>query len=112
MSASVVEWPDIVVPVGDEAVHRHHVVHEYCAQQVLLESACAFAPDLAAPGGRRACKKSISGHRAVVRMVAQARGLVLTDKHSALIDGCDDIATLQKWSNAALTAKHPDDIFE
>ena len=24
----------------------------------------------------------------------------------------DDLATLQKWSNAALTAKHPDDIFE
>jgi predicted transposase/invertase (TIGR01784 family) len=52
------------------------------------------------------------GERHTIRMVAQARGLALTDKHSALIDGCDDIATLQKWSNAALTAKHPDDIFK
>jgi hypothetical protein len=52
------------------------------------------------------------GERHTIRMVARARGLALTDKHSALIDGCDDIATLQKWSNAALTAKHPDDIFE
>jgi predicted transposase YdaD len=52
------------------------------------------------------------GERHTIRMVAQARGLALTDQHSALIDGCDDIATLQKWSNAALTAKHPDHIFK
>jgi ubiquinone/menaquinone biosynthesis C-methylase UbiE len=47
----LVEWPDAVVLVGDEAVHRHHVVHDYRAHQVLLESSCAFAPDLVAPGG-------------------------------------------------------------
>jgi len=52
------------------------------------------------------------GERHTIRMVAQARRLALTDQHFALIDGCDDIATLQKWSNAALTAKHADDIFE
>lgn len=45
----LVEWPDVVVLVGDDAVHRHRVVDEYCAQQVLLESPCAFTPDLAAP---------------------------------------------------------------
>src|SRR5689334_23640807 len=63
----LVKWPDIVVLVGDEAVHRHHVVHEYRAQQVLLEVSVRSRPDLAAPGGDWACKKSISGHRAAVR---------------------------------------------
>src|SRR6266700_7669437 len=57
----VVEWPDIVVLVCDEAVHRHHVVHDYCAQQVLLESACAFAPDLVAPGAAGLVKNQSAG---------------------------------------------------
>jgi hypothetical protein len=33
-----VEWPDLVVPVGDEAVHRHHIVHDHCAHGFPLES--------------------------------------------------------------------------
>ena len=41
------------------------------------------------------------GERHTIRMVAQARGLALTDRHSALIDRCDDLATRQKWSNVA-----------
>ena len=57
----LVEWPDVVVLVGDEAVHRHHVVHDYRAQQVLLESPCAFAPDLAAPGATGLVKNQSAG---------------------------------------------------
>ena len=56
-------------------------------------------------------REKVKGERRTIRMVAQARNLVLSDEQSKLIDDCDDLGTLQKWSNAALTAKHPDNIF-
>jgi hypothetical protein len=46
----VVEWPRIVVIIGDEAVHRHHVVHDDRAHRVLLESPCAFTAILSTTG--------------------------------------------------------------
>lgn len=57
-------------------------------------------------------KGEVKGERHTIRMVAQARDLVLSHEQSKLIEGCGDLATLRKWSNAALTAKHPDDIFK
>jgi hypothetical protein len=56
-------------------------------------------------------QEKIRGQRHTIRMVARARDLVLSDEQSRLIEDCDDLATLTKWSNTALTAKHPDDIF-
>lgn len=53
----------------------------------------------------------IEGERRTVRIAAKARGLNLTDGQSARIDGCDDLATLQRWSEAATTATDADGIF-
>jgi hypothetical protein len=54
----------------------------------------------------------VRGERHTIRMVTRARDLVLSDEQSRLIEDCDDLTTLKKWSNAALTAKHPGDIFK
>src|ERR1700736_5237893 len=63
----VVEWPDVILLVGDVAVHRHHVVHDYCAHRFSSRFLAHSAPDLVAPSGDWSCKKSISGYRNVVR---------------------------------------------
>ena len=77
------------------------------------EAHMTIAEQLRAEGEARGEARGLAhGERRAIRMVAQARGLALTDEHSTLIDECDDLATLQKWANAALTASHPDDIFK
>jgi hypothetical protein len=57
-------------------------------------------------------REQVRGERHTIRMVTQARDLVLSDEQSKLTEDCDDLTTLKKWSNAALTAKHPGDIFK
>jgi conjugal transfer/entry exclusion protein len=57
-------------------------------------------------------REKVRGERHTIRMVMRARDLVLSDEQSKLIEDCDDLTTLKKWSNSALTAKHPDDIFK
>jgi len=54
----------------------------------------------------------IKGERHTIRMVLKARGLSLTGDQSSLIETCDDLTTLRKWSDAALTAKDTSDIFD
>jgi hypothetical protein len=49
--------------------------------------------------------------RGELKGVLKARGLTLTEELAALVESCDDLVTLQKWSEAALTANDPDDIF-
>src|SRR3979411_3011223 len=44
----IVEWPDVVVLVGDEAVHRHHAVHDYCAHR-FSSSLLAHSPPILSP---------------------------------------------------------------
>src|SRR6185437_14107592 len=61
----LVEWPDVVVFVGDEAVHRHHVVHDYRAHRFPRVS-LRIRSRSCRPGGDWSCKKSISGHRTAV----------------------------------------------
>src|ERR1700738_505982 len=46
----LVEWPDVVVLVGDEAVHRHHVVHDNCAHR-FSSSLLAHSPPILSPPG-------------------------------------------------------------
>src|SRR4029453_17530918 len=46
----IVEWPDVVVLVGDEAVHRHHVVHDYRAHR-FSSSLLAHSPPILPPPG-------------------------------------------------------------
>src|SRR6202035_685196 len=55
----LVEWPDIVVLVGDEAVHRHHVVHDYRAHSFSL-SLLAHSPPILSPPGTSGLVKSQS----------------------------------------------------
>lgn len=50
--------------------------------------------------------------RGEIRGVLRARGLELSEEQSAQVEDCDDLATLKKWSEAALTAKDADDIFK
>jgi len=51
------------------------------------------------------------GERRTIRMVLKARGLTLTEEQAGQIEACDDLDTLKKWSEAALTAEDPGDIF-
>jgi hypothetical protein len=53
----------------------------------------------------------VKGERHTIRMVLQARGLAVSEEQAAAIEACDDLATLMKWSDAALTATDADDIF-
>jgi hypothetical protein len=46
----LVEWPDVVVVVGDEAVDRHHVVHDHRAHRFSLVSLAHSLPILSLPG--------------------------------------------------------------
>lgn len=52
------------------------------------------------------------GERRTIRMVLKARGLALTEEQSTQVDACNDLDTLKKWSEAALTAETADDIFK
>lgn len=56
-------------------------------------------------------EEKVKGERHTIRMVAQARKLSLSEKHSQQIEECEDLATLKRWSEAALNAEDPDDIF-
>src|SRR5579859_3095205 len=55
----LVEWPNSVVLVGDEAVHRHHVVHDYCAHRFSL-SLLAHSPRILSPAGATGLVKNQS----------------------------------------------------
>jgi predicted transposase YdaD len=57
-------------------------------------------------------KGEVKGERHTIRMVLKARGLSVTDDQSSLIEACNDLTTLRKWSEAALTAKDASDIFD
>jgi hypothetical protein len=57
-------------------------------------------------------KGEIKGERHTIRMVLKARGLSLTEDQSSLIETCDDLTTLRKWSDTAVTAKDASDIFD
>jgi hypothetical protein len=47
----LVEWPDVVVLVGDEAVHRHHAVHDYRAHRFSSNLLRVRFPILSSRGG-------------------------------------------------------------
>jgi hypothetical protein len=53
----------------------------------------------------------VRGERHTIRMVLKARGLALSEEQSGQINACDDLPTLRKWSESALTAKDAADIF-
>lgn len=53
----------------------------------------------------------VKGERHTIRMVLQARGLGVSEEQASMIEACDDLATLKKWSDAALTATDVNDIF-
>ena len=52
------------------------------------------------------------GERHTIRMVLRARGLTVSEEQADRIEACDDLATLNKWADAALTATDADDIFK
>jgi hypothetical protein len=54
----------------------------------------------------------VAGERGTVLMVLKARGLQVSDSQRARIDACDDLATLKKWAETALTAATADDLFK
>jgi hypothetical protein len=54
----------------------------------------------------------IESCRGTLRALLQVRGFQASDYQQGLIDGCTDLATLQRWSEAALTAARADDIFK
>lgn len=55
--------------------------------------------------------EKVRGERHTIRMVCKARGLALSEKQSAQVEGCNDLEILRKWSEAALTASNTSDIF-
>src|ERR1700730_8918300 len=55
----IVQWPDGVVLVGDEAVHRHHVVHDHCAHR-FSSSLPAPSPPILSPRGATGLVKNQS----------------------------------------------------
>ena len=57
-------------------------------------------------------RAEVKGERHTIRMVLQARGLAVDEEQSDLIEVCDDLATLKKWADAALTATDASDIFK
>ena len=54
----------------------------------------------------------IAGARSTIRMLLKARGFTASNFQQGLIDTCADLATLQRWSDAALTAASADEIFK
>jgi hypothetical protein len=54
----------------------------------------------------------VAGQRDAIRMVLMARGFKASDFQLELIDACTDLATLQRWSQAAVTAASTDEVFE
>src|SRR5437868_7297404 len=57
----IVEWPDVVVLVGDEAVHRHHVVHDYCAHGFSSGLLVRSLPILSPPGAAGLVRNQSAG---------------------------------------------------
>jgi hypothetical protein len=45
-------------------------------------------------------------------MIAEERGLALTDAQRERITRCTDLAQLKKWSKAVITAEDADDLFK
>ncbi|WP_242516716.1 hypothetical protein [Sorangium cellulosum] len=70
-------------------------------RQEILQTLLAHSPDV---------KRQIIGEgqlieaRAVLRRVLARRGLALTSTQEAQIDGCSDLATLERWHDQAVTA--------
>jgi hypothetical protein len=54
----------------------------------------------------------IAATRSTIRMLLKARGFTASDHQQAVIDACNDLATLQRWSEASLTAASADEIFK
>jgi hypothetical protein len=54
----------------------------------------------------------VEDRRDTVLMIAEERGLMLTDAQRERITQCTDLAQLKKWSKAAVTAEDADDLFK
>jgi hypothetical protein len=54
----------------------------------------------------------VEDRRDTVLMIAEERGLALTDAQRERITQCTDLAQLKKWSKAAITAEDADDLFK
>ena len=54
----------------------------------------------------------VAGERNTIRMVLKACGLTPTEEQAERVEACDDLDTLKKWAEAALTATNADDIFQ
>src|ERR687887_717315 len=57
----IVEWPDVVVLVGDKAVHRHQVVHDDCAHGSSSSLLAHSPPILSPPGATGLVKNQSAG---------------------------------------------------
>jgi predicted transposase YdaD len=53
----------------------------------------------------------VEASRSLLRAVAAARGLALTEAQLERIDACDDANVLQTWATRAATASEADEIF-
>jgi hypothetical protein len=51
----------------------------------------------------------LSSSRAAVRRVLSRRGLVVTEEQQARLDGCEDLALLERWHDQAITAASADE---
>ncbi|MFO0602875.1 MAG: Rpn family recombination-promoting nuclease/putative transposase [Polyangiales bacterium] len=55
---------------------------------------------------------TLAGLRAALRAVVTARGWTLTEAQAALVDACENAATLERWLTRAVAATGLDEVFE
>lgn len=57
-------------------------------------------------------KEAVKRERKTVHRLLKARGLTPTEEQSASVEACEDLATLELWSERAETATSTDDVFK
>jgi DNA-binding transcriptional regulator PaaX len=72
-------------------------------QSVIIEDLIHIGEEYGFDRGR------LASSRAAVGRVLSRRGLAVTAEQQAQIDGCEDLATLERWHDLAITAPSADD---
>jgi len=91
-------------PVPVEALYERDAAHAFMLQNLLERAGFAGIDGVRADG-------QLSQARATLHRVCARRVLQLDAAQIARIDGCADLATLDRWIDAALTAIRADEIF-
>lgn len=94
-------------PVPVDALYDRDAAHAFMLQNLLQRAGFSGIDDVRAEGRTDG---QISQARATLHRICARRGLQLDAAQLARIDGCADLATLDRWLDAALTATSADEV--